>query len=567
MKFLFTFLTCLIGFSAAAEYEHILSYHSDLRVQESTEVVVTETIKVYAAGHDIKRGIYRELPLSYIYKGGNYHVGFELLEVLKDGKPEAHHTKWKSNGIVIYLGSEDVLLPTGYYTYTIKYKVDNVLGYFEDRDELYWNVNGAGWDFIIDSLSAEVHLPEGASLVAYIGYSGAYGESGKDYVAQENDASVLFATTKPLYSRENLSVSVGWSKGALTYPTGFDNFIHFLKTYAVLFAALIGVVIGFIFNFVSWYRYGRDPKPGVIIPLYYAPEGFSPAECAYLDKEGRSTNEMFGAQLVGLAVKGVVEIEQKEEKGIFGDTYYIITRLPLEKAKKPLNDIEEAFYNRIFGSKDLMVIKDGKYNARVASAHNLLEARLDKKQDKVYYLRNNHLKAKQFLPMLLTVGLGFLAYWFYGGLIAMIIIGGVLHLILNIVFNRLYEQPTALGRKKMDEIDGFKMYMKYADVNRIKAMNPPDLSFDHFEENLPYAMALGLAKEWQGKFDPVMIKEQMHTRMGYFHGVTAAHFATFSSGLSTAISSAATPPSAGGSSSGGGGFSGGGGGGGGGGGW
>ncbi|MFZ9027369.1 MAG: DUF2207 domain-containing protein [Crocinitomicaceae bacterium] len=567
MKFLIIFLICFVGLKASAEYEHILTYHSDLKVQKSTEVVVTETIKVYAAGYDIKRGIYRELPLSYIYEGGNYHVGFELLEVLKDGKPEAYHTKWRSNGIAIYIGSEEVFLPEGYYTYTIKYRVDNVLGYFDDRDEFYWNINGAGWDFIIDSVSATVHLPEGAELVAYTAYTGGYGESGSDYIVHEDGTSVFFKTTKPLYSRENLTVSVGWSKGAVSYPTGFDKFIHFLKTYAILFAVLVGVVIGFVFNFISWHRYGRDPKPGVIIPRYYAPEGFSPAECAYLDKEGRSTNEMFGAQLVGLAVKGVVEIEQKEQKGIFGDTNYIITRLPLDKAKKPLNDIEEAFYDRIFGSKDLMVIKDGKYNARVASAYKLLDARLDKKQDKVYYLRNNHLKAKQFLPLLLTVGLGTLAYWFYGGLIPMIIVGGVLHLVLNIIFNRLYEQPTNLGRQKMDEIDGFKMYMKYADVNRIKALNPPDLSFDHFEENLPFAIALGLAKEWQRKFDPVMIKEQMPSRMGYFHGVSAAHFATFSSNLSTAISSAATPPGSGGSSSSGGGFSGGGGGGGGGGGW
>ncbi len=171
------------------------------------------------------------------------------------------------------------------------------------------------------------------------------------------------------------------------------------------------------------------------------------------------------------------------------------------------------------------------------------------------------------MPLLLTVGLGVLAYWFYGGLIPVIVVGGIAHLILNIVFNRLYEQPTSLGRQKMDEIDGFKMYMKYADVNRIKAINPPDLSFDHFEENLPYAMALGLAKQWQGKFDPVMIEEKMHTHMGYFHGISVAHFTSFSSSLSSAISSAATPPSASGSSSGGGGFSGGGGGGGGGGGW
>lgn len=567
MRILIVFFLSLSCLFVRAEFEHILDYHSDIVVESSSDVVITETIKVFAEGYNIKRGIYRELPLSYLYKGGNYHVGFELLQVLKDGEPENYHTKWRSNGIAIYIGSQDVLLPRGYYTYTIKYKVDNVLGYFEDRDEIYWNINGTGWGFIIDSLSADIHFPEGAKLIDYKGYTGAFGEAGEEYEAHAEGNTVHFKTTTYFSAGENLTVAVGWEKGHVAYPTGFDKFLHFLEVYAIYVAVLIGLITGFLFNFISWWKYGRDPKPGTIIPLFYPPKDFSPAECAFLDKEGRSTDDIFGAQLVGLAVKGALEIEQKEEKGVFGDTYYFITRNELSEVKKPLNDIEEAFYNRIFGSKDLMVIKDGKYNARVASAAKLLDAKLDKKQDKKYYVRNNHLKAKQFIPFIITIALGVLSYWNYGGQVPVIVIGAVLHVVLNVIFNRLYEQPTAEGRKKMDEIDGFKMYMKYADQQRIKAMNPPDMSFEHFEENLPYAMALGLAKEWEGKFDPVMIKEGMNSHMPYFRGVTIAHFATFSSNLSQAIHSAATPPSASGSASSGGGFSGGGGGGGGGGGW
>lgn len=567
MRFLVSLSILVACFFARAEYEHILSYHSDIVVESSSDVIITETIKVYAGGYNIKRGIYRELPLSYLYEGGNYHVGFELLQILRDGKPDKFHTKWRSNGIAIYIGSEDVFLTPGYYTYTIKYKVDNVLGYFEDRDEIYWNVNGTGWGLIIDSMSANIHWPKEAKLIDFKGYTGAQGEAGEDYEATVEGNTVHFTGTSYFSAGENLTVAVGWEKGYVAYPTGFDKFIHFLEVYAIYVAVLIGLTVGFIFNFVSWWRFGRDPKPGTIIPLFYAPEGFSPAECAYLDKEGRSTDEIFGAQLVGLAVKGALDIEQKKESGRFGDTYYIITRNDLSKVKKPLNDIEEKFYDRIFGSKDLMVIKDGKYNARVASAFKLLKAVLDKKQDKKYFVRNNHLKAKQFIPFMITIGLSVITYWNYGGQVPVIVIGAILHVVLNIIFNRLYEQPTAEGRKKMDEIDGFKMYMKYADQQRIKAMNPPDMSFEHFEENLPFAMALGLAKEWEGKFDPVMIKESMETRMPYFRGVTIAHFATFSSSLTQAVSSASTPPSASGSASGGGGFSGGGGGGGGGGGW
>ena len=119
----------------------------------------------------------------------------------------------------------------------------------------------------------------------------------------------------------------------------------------------------------------------------------------------------------------------------------------------------------------------------------------------------------------------------------------------------------------MDEIAGFEMYMKYADKERIRLTNPPTMNFQHFEENLAYAIALGVAEEWSGQFDPKELEDFRTHHMPYYHGAAIASFTDFSSTLNSTISSASVPPSSSGSSSGGGGFSGGGGGGGGGGGW
>ena len=156
-----------------------------------------------------------------------------------------------------------------------------------------------------------------------------------------------------------------------------------------------------------------------------------------------------------------------------------------------------------------------------------------------------------------------------------IIISVLIHFGLNWIFGRLYEQPTKKGRQVMDEIQGFIMYMKYANKERIKLMNPPSMDFQHFEENLSYAVALGVTKEWAGQFDQETLREANSGGMSYMDGFTfyyVAHFSAFGSELSSAISSAQTPPvssggSGGGYSGGGGGFSGGGFGGGGGGGW
>ena len=547
------------------EYERIISFHSDIRVQPLTEVLISETIRVYAEGNNIKRGIFRDLPLSYSYKGGNVNVGFELLSVRRDGQPEPYHTDWMENGVRIYAGEEDVYLNTGYYTYTIDYKVNHVLGYFKDFDEIYWNVNGNGWGFQIDSVSATVHLPEGAKIVQCDAYTGEFGEKGKDFVFKEENDKITFSTTRPFRYHENLTVAVAWNKGVLVYPTNWDNFIFWLKTYILWVLAILGLSIGFIYNFISWFRFGRDPKPGTIIPRFYAPEGFSPAECAYLKNSGKVTKTMFGSQLISLAVKGYVSIAVKEKKGMFDENVYTITRNAEDQQKEKLLPMEEHFYNILLGTKDLLIITE-KYNAKVKFAYDDLNEKITAEQDTKYIQRNAHLKAKQFIMPFIFGALGVLAYSFYGGLIIVTIAGFFLHVIMNMIYAGLYEQPTAFGRKLMDEIAGFEMYMKYADKLRIKAINPPTMDFEYFEKNLAYAIALGVAEEWKDQFDVQVIERGSTTHTSYLTGMSLGHIAAFSSQMSSTISSASTPPGSS-SGSGGGGFSGGGGGGGGGGGW
>ena len=47
--------------SEMPNYEHILSFHSDIVISKDAETTITEKIKVYAEGLNIKRGIFRSL--------------------------------------------------------------------------------------------------------------------------------------------------------------------------------------------------------------------------------------------------------------------------------------------------------------------------------------------------------------------------------------------------------------------------------------------------------------------------------------------------------------------------
>jgi uncharacterized membrane protein YgcG len=146
---------------------------------------------------------------------------------------------------------------------------------------------------------------------------------------------------------------------------------------------------------------------------------------------------------------------------------------------------------------------------------------------------------------------------------------------LNFLFYRLLKAPTLAGRKIMDQVEGFKMYLATAEKDRLNILNPPEKTPELFEKYLPYALALDVEQVWAEQFAEVLARAAQSGReysprwySGRDWSVSSpTHFvSSLGSSFSSAVSSSSTPP---GSSSGGGGggSSGGGGGGGGGGGW
>ena len=118
---------CLAGLllltGLAQADERILSYHSDIQINPDRSMIVTETIRVRAEGKRINRGIYRDFPTRYTdHYGNDYHVGFEVLSVQRDGNAESYHQKDLANGVRTYIGKSNVFLRHGEYTYEIKYR-------------------------------------------------------------------------------------------------------------------------------------------------------------------------------------------------------------------------------------------------------------------------------------------------------------------------------------------------------------------------------------------------------------------------------------------------------------
>ena len=203
--------------SPARADERILSYDSDVAVQPDSSLLVSETITVRAEGIEIRRGIYRDFPTRYKGpRGGRVRVGFELLDVTRNGAPEPAATEPIGNGVRVRIGQEDVFLAPADYRYVIRYRTTRQIGRFADYDELYWNVTGNGWDFPIDQANVRITLPRPVKLGQRAVYTGAQGSTATNgRVVAERLGEINFQSTAPLGPREGMTVAVAWPKGVV----------------------------------------------------------------------------------------------------------------------------------------------------------------------------------------------------------------------------------------------------------------------------------------------------------------------------------------------------------------
>jgi len=546
--------------------ERILEYRSDLQVHENGKLTVSENIRVRAEGQNIQRGIYRDFPTRYKDRFGNkVNVDFDVISVRRNGESEPWHTEEKSNGVRLYAGSAARFIEPGVHEYELKFVTNRQLGFFEAHDELYFNVVGNGWIFTIDHAVATVTLPFSvpAGQLTLDVYTGAYGATASDAVAEvTGDNSVRFETTRPLRPQEGMTIAVAWPRGLISKPGMIQRIRWFLDDNSAALVLLIGLLAPLGWHLRSWSRVGRDPDKGVIIPLFKPPEGLSPAACRYV--QSMSLNrDAFTAAIISLAVKGQLLIEEEKKD-------FTLKRVPDAPAAK-LSPGETVVLNKLLPGRSSSIELDNKNHSDFQNALKALKTSL--KNEYLGYLFNLN-TAYLGPPVIMSVTAAFIA-WFLDGGPAVWISYAVLTVALHAVFAFLMRAPTPSGRRVMDEIEGFKMYLDTAEQDRLDRMRTPALTPEVFESFLPYAFALGVENNWCQRFAREM-PEEVRRDSGYhpgwyngrFQGMRALNHLgdNFGSSFSSAISSASTPPGSS-SGSGGGGSSGGGGGGGGGGGW
>lgn len=604
-KIFFALLFTLIA-SVSFATEKIQSFDVSAEVLADGSIRVVEQINLTVEHREIRRGIIRVIPFSKDRK-----VRVERLEM--DGEEHPYFIERRGNNLEINFG-DDRYLAKGEHTYRLTYVMNNAVLFYQDYDELYWNVTGNDWAFPILTASFSLQLPLGAFVIpdgvsVYEGRYGAKGNATAPNTSAGNTFSYKYLRSLP--PGAGLTVSVPFTKGIVLDKasaqknTGLYKLRMFLLSpkgklilILILFAGMTG------YYYWAWKKVGKDPQARVI-RQFEPPEGFSASMVRYVDKM-KYDSKNFAVALVSLAVKGAIRIKQEEQK--FGKKFVLEA---VNQDAPLLSKEERAVLSSLF-SKNLTLELNNKNASKIHKAFEKLKAGLQQKENKKLFALNYawnipgilaagailligsgslgpffltflYIPEIVFISLFILLDKGKIKWLFIGGILlsspalfsrilkvvtgysaalsSPIVILTIAAVVLVIVFWRWLKAYTPRGRALMNEIEGFKQYLSIAEEQRVAQSNP-EVEARIFCDYLPYAFALDVESKWVNQFKR-QLSEAMFERVSQNRGigfVGGEHFSRNFGLFVGALGSSMVPPSSGKSRSGsfGGGFSGGG---------
>ncbi|PIP12915.1 MAG: hypothetical protein COX48_05865 [bacterium (Candidatus Stahlbacteria) CG23_combo_of_CG06-09_8_20_14_all_34_7] len=587
--------------------EKITSFISDVIIKEDGTLEVTENIRVFSNGTNIKRGIFRDFPLVYKDKtNNNVKVDFKILYVMKNGFDEKFRIEKKKNFIRIYIGNKNIFLKPGFYAYQLKYETKREIKFYESHDEIYWNVNGNYWIFPTETIECNVFLPYGAlhKGIKFDGFTGYYGFNGKEFYANIDSTleKITFRSTRRFESYEGLTVLVGIEKGLIKEPTKKEKFEYFLLDNKDVLFVYAGFLFLFLFFYFSWLKVGKDPGKKTIIPLYQPPDNLSPSEMRYIMRMGSYDSKTTSVALLNIAIKGHILIEEKDNK-------FILKKHHAEEPKQMSND-EKIIFSKLFSLVNEIILLSSNYeimNNAVKEHSKILKEKFNEK----YFFNNTKYFIGGIIISLAVIIVTFfisekmnpialfmyvwLSIWSVG-VIALIATGAALWkntvknkkqigkalfitfffipfiagelfgigmlsanssvlinvaffgmIILDILFYKWMKAPSISGRAAMDRIEGLKMYMNTAEKSDLAFVSSISHNEKEYEKYLPYSVALDIEDGWTKSFTRNMGFSSSAGEKNYrpaWHTGSYAGAIAFSSSFHSSFNSAVSASSA-----------------------
>jgi uncharacterized membrane protein len=561
---LFLTLFSLFVCAAPAKELRIEKFSSEIVVAPNGSIDVTEVITVRFIGGPW-HGLYRSIPVEYVTPQQlNYSLFLTVKNIAdSDGNKlkfeasrERHYRKLK-----IFVPNAD----NSTHTISIEYTVSDALRFFEDHDELYWNITGDEWDVPIQTADARIILPEGTTNIRANVFTGSFRSTAHDADVEIVGNGVEVRTRDPLRYHEGLTVAVAFDKGFVHEPTAFDKFSLFVRSNWPL--GLPFVV--FAIMFYLWWTQGRDPRLRPIAAQYEPPDQLTPGEAGTLVDNSADMRDITSS-IVDLAVRGYMVIEEHQKDRMLGLVHDKDYNFVLKKERSEwatLKPHEQVLLNGFFtmGTVGESVSMSSLENRFYKNLPDIKSRIFESLVTHGYYRRRPDSVRASYIGVGVVIGL--LSIWGGTGIASSMgmapltfIIAGALSAVIICGFGCFMPAHTEQGARALEGVLGFEDFLNHVESDRFnRTIKTPQM----FEKFLPFAMALGVEKNWSKAFQGIMTQPPDWYRGSYGPNFYPMMFTNDLSTMSSRASSvmASAPRSSGGSGfggGGGGGFSGGG---------
>ena len=400
-------------------------------------------------------------------------------------------------------------------------------------------------------MSFVVSLPNGTdpSSVTSTCFTGVYGSTEHDCTVSVAGSDLTFESTRVLQQGEGLTIVVGLPKGVITPPSAADLFWQFMADNGVVFFP----VMAFLVMFLLWWKRGRDPKLGTVIPEYEPPQKLSPALVGAIMTNGDVPSRTITATIIDLARRGYLKISFDEKKSLIGhaQTYTFIKQKAADAA---MADYEKTLFDGLFSEGDSVKIDDlqgQKFYLTVASYRKQVQKVVDAMK---VFTANPAMVRGAYISVAFFIGWGMFAVF---GDTGVGVASGIATGIIIAAFGLVMPSRTTDGVRLYADLKGFKWFLSVTEKDRLDFHNAPERTPEQFMTFLPYAIAFEVETKWAGQFASLDLPPpSWATGTSMAHWNTMMLVSNLSSLHAAAASSGFSAPSSAGS--GGSGFSGGG---------
>lgn len=304
-----------------------------IQVSSSGELTILERLKGF--GPSVERPLSSWAKIYGSLAPFVQESDMELVSVKADGKPvtPSVYVNEQDNNRYVRLAARDTSLPV--HEYTLTYKARERILFLSDVDRLDWDIWGKRFDKGPIWLSCAISLPKGATV------SKQWSRLGNETVGHKpvtqwinKDGVAFFRGEAPIVDREHFVVSVEWNKGIVA-SDGSEETLATVKISLWGLFVLLLLMCGAL-----WFKFGKDPRPRVAIPLFYPPLGpdgmtLSPAAVAYIREAARLTSRGFSALLLNLATQKLVDMTgtgSRKAPYVLQTSDEILKRVPADDA-------------------------------------------------------------------------------------------------------------------------------------------------------------------------------------------------------------------------------------------